>query len=45
MDCAAWFGSSNGLFLMLGIVVLFGVGVGLGISPHLPDRVKKFLGL
>lgn len=45
MDCAAWFGSSNGLFLMLGVAAAFGFVAGLGIAPHLPSRIKRFLGL
>lgn len=45
MDCAAWFGSSNGLFAMLGIMFLFGILAGFGIAPHLPQRLKNLLGL
>jgi len=45
MDCAAWFGSSNGLFTMLGLIFVIGIAVGVAVGPYLPHRVKHFLGL
>lgn len=48
MNCflgmARWFGSSSGLYLMLGTMFVFGILAGLGVAPYLPDKFKKFLG-
>lgn len=40
-----WLGSSEGLYVMLGVVLLFGVLIGWATARHLPDRLRNLLGV
>lgn len=42
---AWWFGSSKGLYSILFLVFLLGVGTGLGIAQYLPTRLRDLLGV
>jgi hypothetical protein len=48
-DCmkavAWWFGSSSGLYVMLGVTFVLGVLAGFGVAPHLPHRLRSILGV
>ena len=48
-DCAYavvwWFGSSKGLYAILGVMLLFGVLIGWATARHLPDRLRRLLGV
>ena len=46
IDCAVlWFALSKGLYAMLSVMFGLGIAVGLSVAPHLPSKVKQFLGL
>ena len=46
-DCALavvwWFGSTKGLYLMLGLCAVIGLLAGWGTARHLPARVRDLL--
>lgn len=46
IECARmWFALSNGLYVMFGVVFVFGILAGFGLAPHLPHRLRSLLGV
>lgn len=47
MNCAymvyAWFGSSTGLYVMLGTLFVIGLLAGWGTVNYLPERIRRIL--
>ena len=42
---AWWFGSSSGLYTIMGVILLLGVLIGWGTARHLPARLRDLLGV